>query len=100
MSVRIRKGSSRLVHSDLVVIDDIEFWTRPSVPDIDDAASDRFHLVEDTDRIDTISKRNYKRDDWWWVLAHRNNLRLLPNDIKTGDSIVIPLASLIRKNLF
>jgi len=100
MPVVIRKGSSRLVHSDLLVVDGIEFWTRPDLPTIEPDISDEYHVIDESDRSDIISRKKYKRDDWWWVLAHRNNYRLLPDDLVTGHTAVVPRASLVRKSLF
>lgn len=100
MSVRIKKGSSRLAHAELVVVDGIEFWTRPNVPDITPESSDSYHTTSEVERLDLIADNKYRRDDWWWVLAHRNDYNLVPNDVETGKSMVIPRASLIRKDLF
>jgi len=100
MPVRIKKGSSRLTHSELVVVDGIEFWTRPNLPDVDPDASDDYHELEDNDRIDVIANAKYRRFDWWWVLAHRNEYRLLPNALVPGQRLVVPRAPLVRKSLF
>ena len=100
MTVKIKKASSRLSHAELKVIDGIEFWTRPEIPEIEEASDDEYYVVEDSDRIDVISRKKYKRDDWWWVLAHRNNLRLLPGDIVAGTTLIVPRASRVRKTLF
>lgn len=100
MPVRIKKGSSRLTHSELVVVDGIEFWTRPDIPDVDGASDDAYYMVEDTDRIDKIAKDQYRREDWWWVIAHRNELRLLPNALTKGQTVIVPRAALVRKTLF
>ena len=100
MTVRIRKGSSRLVHSDLVIIDGIEFWTRPNIPDLEPATTDVQHEVKGIDRIDVISKQRYQNDGFWWTIAHRNNLRLLPCDLIVGNRIVISDPSKIRRELF
>jgi len=100
MAVRIKRGSSRLTHSELVKVDGIEFFTRPNIPDIDPASDDNYYRVTDTDRIDTISQEKYQRADWWWVLAHRNDLRVLPSDLTSGQTVVIPRAALVRRSLF
>lgn len=100
MPVRIKKASSRLTHSTLVVVDGIEFWTRPEIPDIEADSTDDYHNIEEHERIDKISQDKYKRTDWWWVLAHRNNMRLLPNELSPGNFLIVPRASLVRKNLF
>ena len=100
MPVKIKKGSSRLTHSELVIVDGIEFWTRPEIPDVNAAASDEYMRIEDNQRIDTVATAKYRRTDWWWVLAHRNNYGLLPNAMRRGDRMIIPRASLVRKSLF
>jgi hypothetical protein len=100
MSVLIKRGSSRLAHAELVVVDGIEFWTRPNIPDLPASETDRTHIVEDRERMDTIANDKYRRQDFWWVIAHRNDFRLLPNALVAGKKIVIPDASLIRRELF
>jgi len=100
MTVRIRRGSSRLVHSTLVVIDGVEFWTRPNLPELTPSSMDKQHLVADPERIDSIANARYKRDDWWWVLAHRNDLRLLPSALIPGQSIIVTDVTQVRRELF
>ena len=100
MSVRIKRGSSRLSHAELVVVDGIEFWSRPSIPVLTPSHSDKQYTVDDGKKINDISYVRYKRDDWWWVIAHRNDLRLLPGDLIAGNRIVITDASQVRRELF
>lgn len=100
MSVRIKKGTSRLSHSQLVVIDGIEFWTRPEIPDLTPSPSDTQHEVKDVERIDNIAKTHYQQDGRWWVIAHRNDLRELPGDVQEGQRIMITSPEQVRKELF
>lgn len=100
MSVRIKKASSRLRHSELVVIDGIEFWTRPSIPGLTPSSNDTQHEVLESERIDNIAKKNYQQDGRWWVIAHRNGLRELPGDIIPGQRLIITDPAQVRKELF
>lgn len=100
MPIRIRKGSSRLVHAELQNIDGIEFFSRPEIPDLSSSSSDIQHTVSDGDRLDTISKRYYKQDSFYWILAHRNDIRLFPDDLITGQRIVVTSSPQIRRELF
>lgn len=100
MPVRIKRASSRLTHAELVVVDGIEFWTRPELPDVEPDATDEYYDIEDNDRIEVIANMKYKRPDWWWVLAHRNDYGLLPNALTPGERVIVPRAPLIRKSLF
>lgn len=100
MGVRIKKGSSRLSMSSLYKIDGIEFWGRPEVPILGPSNDDKIHIVEDRERIDQISKKYYKRDDWDWIVAYRNNLFLLPCELVPGQKLIIPDPSKIRDGIF
>ena len=100
MSVRIKKGTSRLVHAELYVIDGIEFWGRPELPDMTSHSTDTLHEVRGPDRMDTISRERYQNDEFWWTIAHRNNLRLIPNELIEGHRLVIADPTRIRKELF
>lgn len=100
MPVRIKKGSSRLTHAELVVVDGIEFWARPEIPDLPPASTDTYHTIEDAVRIDMLARLKYRRQDWWWLLAHRNDMRVLPSEMTPAQTMVIPAATAIRKEIF
>lgn len=100
MPVRIKRGSSRLEHAELVVVDGIEFWTRPDIPDIEPDSTDVYHTTHESERIDIIAGDKYNKQEWWWVLAHRNDYRLLPFSLSAGNRMVVPRASRVRKELF
>ena len=100
MTVKIVRGSSRLRHAELHVIDGIEFWSRPDIPELTPSNFDKQYIVEDMRRIDNVARDRYKREDWWWVLAHRNNYMLLPDDLVPGQRITVTGASQVRKELF
>lgn len=99
MTTRIRKNESRLLYADLVALDGKEFWDRPKLPDIPASTRDRYHTVEEHERIDSIAYFYYKTDGYWWVIAHVNNLRVLPDDLKPGMRIRIPDIVMVRKVL-
>lgn len=96
MSVKIKKNESRLGLADLVVVENTEFWSRPVIPNLDPSSDDVYHTVKDYDRIDTIAKKYFKNEGLWWVIAHANDLRLLPMDLKVGQRIRIPDPRRIR----
>lgn len=100
MSIRIKKGSSRLVHSELQNIDGIEFFSRPELPNFTESSTDKQHTVADGERLDSLSRRYYKQDSFYWVIAHRNDIRIFPEELIPGHRIIIPSASKIRKELF
>jgi hypothetical protein len=100
MATRIKRSSSRLVHAKLVVADEAEFWSRPAIPDMPGNQRERTHVVEDGERIEVIAAKYYNRQDWWWIIAHRNNLMVLPSDLYPGKTIVIPDARAIRQRIF
>jgi len=100
MTVKIKKGSSRLELANLYVVDGVEFWGRPEIPDLPASQDDKIHIVSDGERMDMISNMYYGRDDWDWIIAHRNNLSLLPVELQTGQKIIIPDPSVVRDRIF
>ena len=98
MPVKIQKNQSRLTHSTLVSVDGYEFWTRTSIPDIKTTSKDIIHVVEDSDRIDSISDKYYGNEHLWWIIAAANNLMLLPTDLYPGRQIIIPDLDRLRKD--
>lgn len=97
MSVRIEKATSRLALADLAIVEGIEFWTRPNIPDIPSSPGDQIHEVASGDRIDRLAKKYYKRPRLWWVIAHANNLKDLPVDLIPGMQLRIPDPFYVRK---
>jgi len=100
MVVRIKKNESRLNHATLVFLDETEFWSRPVLPEIPESTSDIKHTVQQGERIDTIAKNYFRNANLWWVIAHVNNLSLLPDGLSTGMILRIPDPRMIRKYLF
>ena len=100
MAVRIRKNESRLNHAELVFLDETEFWSRPVLPEIPESTRDVRHEVQQGERIDAIAKKYFKNANLWWVIAHVNNLQLLPDGLSTGMLLRIPDPFLVRKYLF
>ena len=99
MTIKIKRGTSRLSHAGLAVVDGVEFWSRPSIPEIPNSRNDSIHEVEASDRIDLLAKKYYKNAELWWVIAHANDLRDLPGDISPGMRLRIPDPFYIRKHL-
>jgi nucleoid-associated protein YgaU len=100
MSVRIKRGSSRLIHAELVMIDGIEFWTRPDIPDLTPSTGDKEHRVQVGERLDTIAKKYYKQDGRHWVIAHRNNIKQMEEEVHVGTTLIISDPIQVRKELF
>jgi len=99
MSVTVQKNRSRLRHATLVQYGDLEFWDRPRIPDIETSSGDIIHVVSMGERIDSIANRYYGDQGLWWVIAHANNLNLLPCDLIVGDRIVIPDPRSLRRGI-
>ena len=89
MAVNIR-SSSRLRFSRLLTIDDVEHWELPEYPAIAPANDDKRYKVDRNDRIDRLATRFYGSVDLWWIIALANGMELLPNDMNTGQTIIIP----------
>jgi hypothetical protein len=103
MSVDV-KNSSRLQFTDLLVVDDVEFWDTLTLPDATPRADDIQHIVSSSDRIDLLADRYYQDVGLWWVIAWANGLDILPTDLKENAQIRIPsknfvVNELIRKSV-
>lgn len=89
MSVTITKNS-RLNFADFVEVDGVQFWDLPVIPKMKPDKEDFLYLVEGGERIDNVSRQFLDDPRDWWVIAHINDMRLLPGDMKNGDIIRIP----------
>jgi nucleoid-associated protein YgaU len=98
MTVNV-KNSSRLLFSDLVVVDDVEFWDVLVLPDATPKQDDIQHIVSSGDRIDLIAQRYYQDPGLWWVIAWANGLDILPTDLKENAQIRIPSAAFVSNEL-
>ena len=90
MAVRIQTSSSRLRFSRLLELDGVEHWELPEYPAIEPARDDKRYVVDRNDRIDRLADRFYGTPTLWWVIALANGMELLPNDLNTQETIVIP----------
>lgn len=91
MTVNIR-NTSRLRFAKLAIIDGIETWNLPEYPEIGPANDDLRFIVDRNDRIDRMANSFYGNTDLWWIIALRNDLFLLPNDMFQGQLLQIPSA--------
>lgn len=49
-----------------------------------------YYVVQDGDRLDTLSYKFYKSTDKWWVLAKANNLANGSMAVPIGTRLFIP----------
>src|SRR3990172_10518496 len=98
MTVNVR-NKSRLLFSDLLIVDDVEFWDICVLPDAKPRQDDIQHVVSSRDRIDLIAQRYYQDPGLWWVIAWANNLECLPTDLKENAQIRIPSAAFVSTEL-
>lgn len=91
MTVRVR-DTSRLRFARLTIIGGVELWNLPEYPEIAPAGDDQRYVVDRKDRIDLLANSFYGNVELWWVIALRNELRLLPNDMYQNQVLQIPSA--------
>jgi len=99
MSVVVQKNQSRLRHADLIQYGDIEFWDRPRIPDIERSQYDIIHVISMGDRIDSIANKYYGDQKLWWVIAHANNINVLPCELIVGERIIVPDPRSLRRGI-
>lgn len=81
-------------------ISEVVFFAPTRPVDIDPADSDIAYIVKIADRLDLIASRILGNAHLWWVILHRNDIRLMPNDLVPGRTIFIPtLDSLNRRGI-
>lgn len=89
MAVSLR-SSSRLRFARLLELDGVEHWELPEYPAIKPSKDDKRYVVDRNDRIDRLADRFYGTSDLWWILALANEMELLPNDLNTRETIIVP----------
>ena len=95
MSVQIKR-SSRLLYSELLVIDGIEFWDIMDIRDYISQPDDIIHTVTDGDRIDQLAHKYYQDYTLAWVIKWANNIEKIPQELVIGSNIIIPSANYIK----
>ncbi len=99
MTVKIQKYGSRLKHAALLLVDGVEFWGRPDLPDLPESTGDKYHTVLEGERLDTIAKKYYRKSDYRWVIAHANNLGVMTTETIVGRQLRIPDPAVVRRLL-
>lgn len=89
MTVHVR-NTSRLRFAKLTIIGGVEQWNLPEYPEIAPAPDDMRYVVSRRDRIDQLAFSTYQNSELWWIIALRNELRLLPNDMYVNQVLQIP----------
>lgn len=66
-----------------------EFLGARASLDMSPRPDDRFHTVEEGDRLDLLAARYLGKAELWWVLADWNEIAW-PFDLESGQAIRIP----------
>jgi len=89
-----------LKNATLYKINESIFWGPTNPPDIEPQDDDIGHIVTTSDRVDLLASRFLNDVQRMWIILHRNDMRLSPNDLVPGQKIFIPtLESLQRRGL-
>lgn len=77
-------------------INEVVFWapTRPSAIAARD--DDEVYTIRSHDRLDNIAAARLNDPQLGWVILHRNDMRLAPNDLVPGRKIFIPTRESLR----
>ena len=98
MSTRLDK-SSRLLLSDYLEIDGIEFFDILDLPNYIHQTNDLEHFVIEGDRLDLIAYKYYQDSALGWVIAWANDIEISPADLTYGTYLIVPDPTYIRNNL-
>lgn len=85
-----RNSTGPLRTATLRSIADVVFFSPTNPPDIDPVDTDIAYIVKIGDRLDLIASRIFGDVQLGWIILHRNDLRLAPNDLVPGRTIFIP----------
>jgi hypothetical protein len=89
-----------LPYAALYQINDVIWFDKTRPVDIDPEDDDEALVVTNSDRLDLIAFNRLGSAQLGWVILHRNNMRLAPNDLVPGMKIYIPSrASLQRRGI-
>jgi hypothetical protein len=75
---------SYLTFSKLRKYNEVTFWERPELPDVNPTELDVLYSLGVADCIDNIAKAAYGDNALWWALAIANSVRLPPLQMNPG----------------
>jgi hypothetical protein len=85
-----RNPTGPLTTSTLRRVNEVIFWAPTRPPEILPRDDDVVYLIRSHDRLDNIAAEQLLDEQLGWVILHRNDLRLAPNDLVPGHRIFIP----------
>ena len=99
MAVNITKRS-RLRFKEFLSVGGVEFWELDDLPSVPEQANDLYYRVRSGDRIDLLANTFYGDPNLWWVIAHANDLEVLPTNLVVDAVLRIPSPSYVQEVLF
>lgn len=85
-----RNPKGPLRFSRLIQILDVVWFDRTRPPVIDSRNDDRPYTVKMRDRLDLLAQDELGHHQRGWIIMERNDLRLWPNDLVPGETIMLP----------
>ncbi|MHA2278204.1 MAG: hypothetical protein ACXAC2_20680 [Candidatus Kariarchaeaceae archaeon] len=67
-----------------------EVYKTTYYPVIQESASDIYITVSENDYLDSLAKKYYGSEDYWWVIANANNLGKGKLSVDIGKQLRIP----------
>jgi len=92
-----RNPAGPLRYAVLGQIQEAIFFAPTQPPSIDARDTDIAYLVKIADRLDSIATRFLANPQLGWIILHRNDFRLAPNDLVPGTKIFIPTIASLRE---
>jgi hypothetical protein len=99
MAVNILK-TSRMGFATLRNVSNVEFWELQEPVSIPVQEDDLMYIVQERDRLDTISQRFYATPYLGWIIAVANEIRLPDVELQRGMEIRIPSGRFVFGVLF
>lgn len=95
-----RNPNGPLIYAELFEANDVLFWDKTRIPDIEPRDDDVPYVVKIDERVDNLAFRQLGDPALWPIILHRNGLCLPPNHLVPGFVIYIPtLASLTERGI-
>ena len=81
---------SWLTFAKLNLVEGVEIWSPPELPEIVAQPDDITHVVEGRDRLDALALRYYQDHRLDWLIAMANNILDFTVDMVPGTDLIIP----------
>ena len=81
---------SHLIFSSLKQYNEVVFWERPNIPELNPSDTDVFTILQVQDRVDNMAFGVYNDPLLWWIFSIANDVPLPPLLMQPGFKFRYP----------